>query len=163
TVTRTYPIVSSRAPANRYDTPTMAAAQTGARPAARRATAPVPRPRRRTIPQGPPSSAQPVITMVANDPATRNATKPAATAAATTARTRCRNPTTANGTADSNWITPRCGRNVPTDTITTASALNTPALAISAGRSAPPRRARGTTCGLMGRTAERTGTGVTLK
>ena len=138
-VARIVASVSWRIPANRYDRPTTTAAEAGASTAASRTSAPDPRPRRRTIPQGPPSSAHPAMTMVANAPAARNATNPAATAAAMTARTRYRSPTIANGTADSSMITPRCGRNVPTDTMITASAPNTPAFATSAGRSAPGR------------------------
>ena len=157
TVARIVSSISSRMPANRYDTPTTAAAHAGASPAASRATAPDPRPRRRTIPHGPPSSAQPAIITVANAPAARKATNPAATAAAITARSRHRSPTTANGTADSSSITPRWGRNVPTDTMITASAPNTPAFATSAGRRAPGRGS-GTICEMTGRTAERVGT-----
>ena len=160
TAVRIVSSVSWRMPANRYDKPTTTEAKTGASPKASRATAPDPRPWRRTIPQGPPSTAHPTMTTVANAPAARKATNPAATAAAMTARTRYRSPTIANGTADSSMITPRCGRNVPTDTMITASAPNTPAFVTSAGRSVPERGWE-TICGLKGRTAERTGTLIT--
>jgi len=129
----------------------------GARTAATAATTPSPRPRRRMIPHSPPSTAHARITAVAVAPATRKATKAAAIAAAHTARTRLRSPTIANGTTDSSSITPRCGRNAPTIAMITASAANTPALAISSGRRAPPERGSATIWRRAGTTAERTG------
>ena len=134
---RIVPKVRLRAFGNRDISPTRAAAESGATPAATRATVPAPRPWRRRIPHSPPSPAQTVTTKTANRPATRNSTNPAATADATTARRRQRSPTMANGTAASSSSRLRWGSSAPTVTSTAASAENTPALAISTGRRAP--------------------------